>query len=126
MKYFLLFLMAPLALLAQNEPMQCAHKERLIEIESQRAASLRGFQANPLTASYDVKYHRFDWYIDPAQHYIQGSVTTHFIPVDTGMAIMNFDLDDNNRYVSPEDSRFNINLCGRKSLDVLASKAEVS
>ena len=35
-----------------------------------------------LTNNYDLKYHRFFWYIDPAQRFISGSVTSYFVAKD--------------------------------------------
>lgn len=47
-----------------------------------------------LMANYDIKYHRFDWQIDPSINYIAGSVTTRFEAVEDMTTIV-FDLANN-------------------------------
>jgi len=47
--------------------------------------------ANPLTENYDLKYYRFEWYIDPAQYYIDGKATVYFETLEDGFAEINFD-----------------------------------
>ena len=42
--------------------------------------------------NYDLKYHRFNWRVDPAVRYIQGSVASYFIPKTSGFIEVNFDL----------------------------------
>ncbi len=42
--------------------------------------------------NYDLKYHRFNWRVDPAVRYIQGSVTSYFVPKASGFIEVNFDL----------------------------------
>lgn len=48
--------------------------------------------ANPLTENYDLKYYRFQWFIDPAQYYIDGSATVYFQTLENGFDEINFDL----------------------------------
>jgi aminopeptidase N len=47
---------------------------------------------NPLTDNYDLKYYRFDWYIDPGQYYIDGSATVYFETREADFAQIHFDL----------------------------------
>ena len=42
--------------------------------------------------NYDLKYHRFEWQINPAVKYIQGAVTTYFVPTVSGFNQIDFDL----------------------------------
>jgi aminopeptidase N len=42
--------------------------------------------------NYDLKYHRFLWFIDPAQRYISGSVTSYFTPTSDQMSSIQFEL----------------------------------
>ena len=44
-----------------------------------------------VTASYDVKYHRCEWNIDPVSNYISGSVTTYFVPTAFPISLIDFD-----------------------------------
>jgi hypothetical protein len=48
-------------------------------------------ESNPLTANYDLKYYRFDWYIDPAVYFIQGTATVYFQTLADDFTEINFD-----------------------------------
>ena len=43
--------------------------------------------------TYDLKYHRCEWEINPAVNYISGAVTSYFKPTISGFNQMQFDLD---------------------------------
>ena len=43
-------------------------------------------------SNYDLKYHRFNWQVDPAVRYIKGSVTSYFVPVASGFNEIIFDM----------------------------------
>jgi aminopeptidase N len=43
--------------------------------------------------NYDLKYHRFNWFIDPAKRYISGSVTSYFTASSDQMNSIQFELD---------------------------------
>lgn len=45
------------------------------------------------TNNYDLKYHRFNWVIDPAQRYIAGSVTSYFVATQDKMNSIQFQLN---------------------------------
>jgi len=42
--------------------------------------------------NYDLKYHRFYWFTDPAQSYIRGAVTSYFIATQPWMSSIQFEL----------------------------------
>jgi len=42
--------------------------------------------------NYDLKYHRFFWFIDPAQRFISGSVTSYFIATSEQINSIQFEL----------------------------------
>ncbi len=44
--------------------------------------------------NYDLKYHRFQWQVDPSVDYIRGSVTSWFMATASGFNEMDFDLSD--------------------------------
>lgn len=48
--------------------------------------------ANPLTENYDLKYYRFEWYINPSQYYIDGKATVYFETLEDNFSEINFDL----------------------------------
>ncbi len=41
---------------------------------------------------YDLKYHRFNWYVDPDTCYIEGSVTSYFVPQTAPFSHVRFEL----------------------------------
>jgi len=42
--------------------------------------------------NYDLKYHRFEWNVDPNNYYIQGGITSYFVPTTSGFNEIDFDL----------------------------------
>ena len=42
--------------------------------------------------NYDLKYHRFYWFVDPAQSFIRGAVTSYFVPTQPLMTSIQFEL----------------------------------
>jgi aminopeptidase N len=65
----------------------------IIEAEQKHHQSLATFEASGAGANIDIKYHRFEWQVDPAVRYIRGAVTTYFTAVSS-MSQMTFDLDN--------------------------------
>ena len=43
--------------------------------------------------NYDLKYHRLEFQLNPAVKYIQGAVTSYFVPTVSGFSEVDFDLD---------------------------------
>lgn len=64
-----------------DEAAQAAHT-RLLE-----------FRSSPQTQNYDVKYHRFEWVVNPTVRYISGAVTTYFTAREEGFQTLHFDFD---------------------------------
>ena len=56
------------------------------------------------TNNYDLKYHRFNWVIDPAQRYISGSVTSYFVATQEQISSIQFQLNDS---LSADSAHFN-------------------
>ena len=65
----------------------------IIKAERQRHEVLMDFEASGVGLNYDVKYHRFDWKVDPSVRRISGAVTTYFKAIST-LSEIGFDLDD--------------------------------
>ncbi|GGB78631.1 peptidase M1 [Flavobacterium suaedae] len=65
----------------------------LVEAEMKSAYQVSNFTANLNTGNYDIQYHRLDFEVDPAEHFITGTVTTTFIAKDD-METITFDLTD--------------------------------
>ncbi len=97
MKYFLLYILLLFSLsgLAQKQAVtDLDYLEELSDSERKNAAHKIAYKANPLTAHYDIGYHRFLWEVDPAKAEIKGEVTTYYTALDDMKEIV-FDLADN-------------------------------
>lgn len=79
---------------AQNADI-CKELDEIQEMEAQHAAKILQFRSSPATQDYDLVYHRLEWSVDPAVHYIEGTVTSWFKPLAAGFNLINFDLADN-------------------------------
>lgn len=93
MKTMLTFfaLLAALGLFAQEDWI-CKENQEIVELEAHAHADLLQFRTNPYTDNYDLKYHRFEWSIDPRVYYIKGTVTTYFVPTKANFKEINFEL----------------------------------
>ena len=79
-------------LMAQVHDANCKHHlQDLIVWESQAAERQFRFSANPLTQDYDLHYHRLEWQVDPAERYIEGTVTAYFSPQVEDFQQIHFD-----------------------------------
>jgi hypothetical protein len=66
-----------------------------IDIAAMEAKAHQGYFRTPLSGAantYDLKYHRCVWSVDPAIRYIKGGITSHFMPTVIGFNKMEFDL----------------------------------
>ena len=77
---------------AQNSLLSNEHIHFTLN-EKQHSKSTRKLPQAITTNNYDLKYHRFNWFIDPAQRYISGSVTSYFIATQAGMNSIQFQLN---------------------------------
>jgi len=64
------------------------------ESEKQLTKSPQKLPQPITTNNYDLKYHRFNWIIDPAQRYISGSVTSYFVATQETMNSIQFQLSE--------------------------------
>ena len=78
-----------------SDDVHCKDLSEVVEVEQGHFSQHMLFRANPRTADYDVRYHRMEWSVDPAENYISGRVTTYFVPMLDGLDTINFDLEDN-------------------------------
>ena len=70
--------------LLPNEPINFSLNQK------QHSNSVRKLSQGITTNNYDLKYHRFNWIIDPAQRYISGSVTSYFVAIQPKMNSIQF------------------------------------
>ncbi|AZI31842.1 M1 family aminopeptidase [Kaistella carnis] len=86
--YVLPFLLFFMHTFAQNEE---AQRKSMMKSESSQYSKMLNYNVNPNTLNYDLKYQRLELSLDPAQYYVSGTVTNHFIPNAT-MSSIYFDL----------------------------------
>lgn len=75
--YVLALILSFAHVFGQNEE---AERKSMIQNESQRYAKMINYNVNPNTLNYDLKYQRLDLDLDPAQYFVSGTVTSHFVP----------------------------------------------
>ncbi len=94
--YTTLFFLASaiLTLQAQADIHVCKNEHALQQMEQAAAARKLAFRSSPFTDNYDIRYHRLSWVIDPAVNYIQGEVTTYFVPTEDNFTTLYFDMED--------------------------------
>jgi len=86
-----LVLISSVGLFAQQEPL-LKNLELISESEKSAHQSLMQPHEQLIVNNYDLKYHRFYLYADPAQAYISGSVTSYFVATQPGMSSIQFEL----------------------------------
>ena len=82
--YVLALIFSFVQLSAQNEE---AERRSMIKNESKIYAKMVDFNVNPNTLNYDLKYQRLDLDLDPAQYFVSGTVTSHFVPSENVTSI---------------------------------------
>ena len=69
--------------------------DKIVQSESNANAwKLNREKSNPLTNNYDLKYHRMEYYIDPAVDSIKGEVTSYFVTLSNNFNQIAFDMAD--------------------------------
>jgi aminopeptidase N len=63
-------------------------------IEKQENRNPQRLQQSITQNNYDLKYHRFFWFIDPAKRYISGSVTSYFTATSDLISSIQFTMSD--------------------------------
>jgi len=66
--------------------------DRIVRQEKDAHRYINKAKLSSVPDNYDLKYHRFEWQVDPAVNYIQGAVTSYFIPTVAGFNEIDFDL----------------------------------
>lgn len=77
---------------AQNN--EEAERKSMIRTELDRYSKMLDYNVNPNTLNYDLKYQRLELDLDPAQQFVSGTVTSHFVP-NLGINSIYFDLSNN-------------------------------
>ncbi len=80
------------SLSAQSDDLYFKDLHEIADAERHNHENIIGFRTSPFTNNYDLKYHRLEWTVDPAQSYISGVVTSYFEAGTNGFQEINFDL----------------------------------
>ncbi|MFN3786031.1 MAG: M1 family metallopeptidase, partial [Thiothrix sp.] len=93
MKNFFTFwaLLLAVSVVAQ-EDWHCKEEEDVVTMEARAHTNLLQFRTNPFTDNYDLKYHRFEWTVDPRVYYIKGTITSYFVPTEANFNEIYFEL----------------------------------
>ena len=75
-----------------QEDLFCKDPAHIAKHERARAKALSKARAKSFVANYDLKYHRFEWNIDPNQRYISGTTTSYFTTLSNDFQRVSFDL----------------------------------
>lgn len=70
-----------------------AERKSMIRNELQKYSKMVDYNVNPNTLNYDLKYQRLELDLDPAQHFVSGTVTSHFVP-NQNISSIYFDLSN--------------------------------
>jgi len=89
---FFLLLLTPVAHLYAQQDTMTKNMEMISESEKSAYRHLMQPHEALILNNYDLKYHRFFLYADPAQAYINGSVTSCFVSSQSGMNSIQFEL----------------------------------
>lgn len=71
-----------------------AERKSMINSELLQYSKMLNYNVNPNTLNYDLKYQRLELDLDPAQQFVSGTVTSHFVP-NVGISSIYFDLSNN-------------------------------
>lgn len=91
MKYFFLLFVLPCLMNASTLYSQARVDDASTRFELRSFQNRQEFIASEWTQHYDIKYHRLEWQVDPALHFIEGSVTTYFVANEEGLDTISFD-----------------------------------
>lgn len=66
--------------------------DKIVRMEQKGHRQISRNLVSSVPDNYDLKYCRFQWYVDPTLNYIQGGVTSFFVRTTSSFSEMNFDL----------------------------------
>ena len=70
-----------------------AERKSMIKKELLKYSKMVDYNVNPNTLNYDLRYQRLELDLDPAQQFVSGTVTSHFVP-NQNISSIYFDLSD--------------------------------
>jgi aminopeptidase N len=92
--FLILLLSSGLVLPAQSQapPGIDDHLCKLFEAEQHRHPGHHATRGLDFMENYDLRYQRLVWHIDPAERYLAGAITSHFVPTEASVAQIFFEL----------------------------------
>ncbi len=87
----ILMLLSMTALQAQNIDIHATRD--IARDDAFRASVLKSVPEKFIGQEYDLKYHRFNWTVDPAKDSIRGSVTSYFVVLQNNLTQIDFSLE---------------------------------
>ncbi len=93
MKKFYVIAFAAFFVQAFSQKNEEAERKSMIRNELRKYSKMVDYNVNPNTLNYDLKYQRLELDLDPAQHFVSGTVTSHFVP-NQNISSIYFDLSD--------------------------------
>src|SRR5690606_11972149 len=70
-----------------------AERKSMISKELLKYSKMIDYNVNPNTLNYDLRYQRLELDLDPAQQFVSGTVTSHFVP-NQNISSIYFDLSN--------------------------------
>ena len=68
-------------------------RKSMMKNEQRKYSKMIDYNVNPNTLNYDLRYQRLELDLDPAQHFVSGTVTSHFVP-NQNISSIYFDLSN--------------------------------
>ena len=93
MKKLYVLILALLFVQVYSQKNDEAERKSMIKNELNSYAKMIGYNENPNTLNYDLKYQRLELSLDPAVQFVSGTVTSHF-QAKQNMSSIYFDLSN--------------------------------
>ena len=93
MKKLYVLVLAMICVQIYSQKNEEAERKSMIKSELNRYSKMIGYNENPNTLNYDLKYQRLELSLDPAAQFVSGTVTSHF-QAKQNMSSIYFDLSN--------------------------------
>ena len=93
MKKLYVILLALIFVQVYSQKNEEAERKSMISNELLKYSKMIDYNVNPNTLNYDLRYQRLELDLDPAQQFVNGTVTSHFIP-NQNISSIYFDLSN--------------------------------
>ncbi|KIA88308.1 M1 family aminopeptidase [Kaistella jeonii] len=93
MKKLYVLILAMICVQIYSQKNEEAERKSMIKSELSRYSKMIGYNENPNTLNYDLKYQRLELSLDPAAQFVSGTVTSHF-QAKQNMSSIYFDLSN--------------------------------